>query len=199
MNIAVISFDDVDVSKGLTELAKLYKEKSPTFLLPVTTSTEVFTQSVLKTAIDNKIKVTCFFDSAVGLDHILKQADDISLTENPIGEVLHTLKPDDALAIVWDDSPESHVIVHGLEDLALDMWDITDGLDEIEHNDFDMTMDGEKLHQEMTETMGRLVDLMCAFVANTVMASLTEAVSEHIMMSEVDGDTKDIDPFKNLE
>lgn len=198
MNIAVISFKNHNVSIAIDELAEVYKDKNPTFLLPVMAPLENFTQSVLSTAIDNKIKVTCFFESAVGLDHILKQADDITLTENPIGEVLNNLKPGDALAMVWDDSPQAHVIVHGLEDLALDTWDITDGLDEIDIDD-DFSLDDEQMRIEMMNTLGKFVDIFAGYVANLVMGSLSEAVAEHIKMSELDDDKKDIDPFKNFD
>jgi hypothetical protein len=198
MNIAVISFKNQDVSESMEELLQRYAGQNPTLLLPVMKPLETFTQSVLKTAIETKTKITCFFESAVGLDHILKQADDISLTENPIGSVIHHLKPGDALAIVWDDSPQAHVIVHGVEDLALDTWDLSDGLEELEVEDGDFSLDGDDIREEMIAAMGKFVDLLAAFVANLVMSSLSEAVAEHIMLSEEDGDTKDIDPFNNL-
>lgn len=198
MNIAVISFANHDATNGIHLLLEKYKDKNPTILLPVTKQTEEFVQSVLRDAIDKGVKVTCFFESAVGLDHILKQADDISLTENPVKEVVRHLKPGDAIGIVWDDSPQSHAIVHGVEDLALDVWDIYDGLDPVDTDDFDLSLDSDDIHKEMMATMGKFVDLMCAFVANLVMASLSEAVAEHIMMSE-DDDKKDIDPFNRME
>lgn len=199
MNIAVISFKNHDVTDGIESLAEVYEGRNPTFLLPVMVPLETFTQSVLKSAKENELKVNCFFESAVGLDHILKQADDITLTENPIGEVLHNLKPGDALAIVWDDSPQAHVIVHGLEDLALDTWDITEGIDPIEMDDYDFSLDNDQIRDEMLQAMGRFVDLMCNFVGNMVMASISEAVAEQIKMADSDSDKKDIDPFKKPE
>lgn len=198
MNIAVISFTNHDVTNGIELLLEKYGEKNPNILLPVTAKNEDFVQSVLRTAIDKKAKVTCFFESAVGLDHLLKQADDISLTENPVKEVVRHLKAGDALGIVWDDSPMAHSIVHGVEELALDVWDIYDGLDSVETDDFNLSLDSDDIHDEMMATMGKFVDLMCAFVANLVMASLSEAVAEHIILSE-DDDKKDIDPFNRME
>ena len=198
MNIAVISFSDVDVTDGVNLLANHYKDKNPRILLPVLKPNEKFTQSVLKSSLENELKITCFFESAVGLDHILKQADDITLSEHPVKESVDHLKAGDALAIVWDDGPLCHVIVHSIEDLALDTWDITDGLDELQLDDIGFDMDADNLHDEMISTMGKFVDLMCAFVASTVMNSLSEAVAEHIMLSEEDDGKKDIDPFNNL-
>lgn len=199
MNIAVFSFKNRNVDNGINLLVEKYKDKNPNILLPVLKHTEEFTQSVLRSAIDNKAKVTCFFESAVGLDHLLKQADDISLTDNPVKEVLRHLKPGDAVGIVWDDSPQAHFIVHSLEDLALDTWDIYEGLDSIEAEEFDFSLNEETLHEEMISTMGKFIDLMCAFVASTVMNSLSEAVAEHIMTAEEDIDKKDIDPFEEME
>lgn len=199
MNIGIISFSDHDVTKGVELLIEKYKDKNPTILLPVLKHDNKFSQSVLRPAIDHGVPVTCFFESAVGLDHLLKQANDISLTENPIKEVIRHLKPNDAMAMVWDDSPQAHFILHGTEDLALETWDIYDGMDVLETEDFDFPFGEQELHTEMIATMGKFVDLMCAFVAQTVMTSLSEAVAEHIMLADEDGDIKDIDPFNNME
>lgn len=198
MNIAVVSFKDFDVSEGLTLLLNKYKGKTVNFFLPVLKKDEEFIQSVLRTAINNNVKVNCFFESAVGLDHLLKQADDITLTENPVKEVIRHLKPGDSVAMVWDDSPQAHYVLHSVEDLALDTWDIFEGLEELDIDDFDIPLDGDEIHDQMIATMGKFVDLMCAWVANTVMQSLSEAVAEHIIMSDEDDDKKDIDPFNNL-
>ena len=199
MNIGVFSFKDIDVSDGVSELINKYRDKNPTILLPVLKSDDVFCQSVLRTAIDLKVKVNCFFVTAVGLDHILKQADDIVLTENPIKEVLRQLKTEDSIGIVWDDTPSNHLILHSVEDLALDVWDITDGLDEVDIDDWNFDLDEKNLHREMHDALGKFVDLMCAFVANTVMNSLSEAVAEHIALADEDGDIKDINPFDDEE
>lgn len=199
MNIGVFSFKDIDVSEGIEEMLDKYRDKNPTILLPILKSDDKFSQSVLRTALDMNIKVNCFFVSAVGLDHILKQADDIVLSENPVKEVLRQLKQGDSIGIVWDDSPSNHIILHSVEDLALDVWDITDGLDRVEVDDWDFDMDEKKLHDEMHATLGKFIDLMCAFVASTVMASLGEAVAEHIALAEEDGDIKDVNPFEDEE
>ena len=58
-------------------------------------------------------------------------------------------------------------------------------------------MDAAQLHAEMMASLGRFVDLMCAFVAENVMSSLSEAVAEHISQEEID--KKDINPFDDEE
>jgi hypothetical protein len=199
MNIAVFSFKDIDVSDGVSELINKYRENNPTILLPILRTDDKFSQSVIRTAIDLGVKVNCYFVSAVGLDHILKQADDITLAENPVKEVLRQLKQGDSVGMVWDDSSSCHYILHATEDLALDTWDVTDGLDTIENDDWDFDLDEESLHNEMISTMGKFVDLMCAFVANTVMQSLSEAVAQHIALADEDGDIKDVNPFDDEE
>lgn len=199
MNIAVFSFKDIDVSDGVSELINRYRDKNPTILLPIVKTDDNFSQSVIRTAVDLNVKVNCFFVSAIGLDHILKQADDISITENPVKEVLRQLTQGDSVGMVWDDSPSNHFILHATEDLALDIWDITEGLDKIDSDGWDFDFDEKTLHAEMHATLGKFIDLMCAFVANTVMNSLSEAVAEHIALAEEDGDIKDINPFDDEE
>ena len=114
-------------------------------------------------------------------------------------ETLRALTPKDEIAIVWDDSPQSHFVIHFVEDLALEMWDISDGLIALDEDIMGMELDKDELHDELLETMGKFVDLMCAFVANAVMDSLGQAVAEHIMMAEEDSDKRDFNPFKDLE
>ena len=90
--------------------------------------------------------------------------------------------------------------MHGTEDLALDTWDIYDGCSSLEIEDPFSSMgmmDAAQLHAEMMASLGRFVDLMCAFVAENVMSSLSEAVAEHI--SQEDIDKKDINPFDDEE
>lgn len=197
MKIALFSFKNHDVTEGVSKLIEKYKNNNPSILIPVRAEQEEFVQSVLTVSIKNKIPVTCFFENAVGLDHLLKQANDISLSENPVKDVMRNLEPGDAMGMVWDDSPGAHIILHSLEDFALDTWDITEGLDPIETDEDVFGLSEEMIHEEMTATMGKMIDLMCAFVASTVMKSLSQAVAEHIMNAEEE-ENKEIDPFKDL-
>jgi hypothetical protein len=195
MNIAVISFKDVDVTLGIQELIQTYGEDKPIFFLPLTKSYNLFTQSVIDTCRSNGVEVHCFFPNANGFEDLLTQADDIILTDNPVKEVLRQLTTNDSLGIVWDDSPQAHFALHSVEDLAIDVWDITDGLDPIElEPDAYEGMDSRDLHDAMHKHLGMFIDLMAAFVAETVMDSLSEAVAQHIIEAET---KRDVSPFKD--
>jgi hypothetical protein len=132
-------------------------------------------------------------------DLIRKETEKMPITviDNPVKEVLLQLSTGDSLSLVWDDSPQAHFALHTVEDLALDTWDITDGLDvlEISPDDF-ADMSTNELHDSMMKHLGMFVDLLAAFVAETVMESLSEAVAEHMLDAET---KKDISPFKDEE
>ena len=197
MKIAVISFQDIDVTEGMDDLFDKYGVEQTTVLLPILKRDREFTQSVVQACLDHGVKIHCYFTDAEGLDHILKQADDITVIDNPVKEVLLQLGSSDSLALVWDDSPQAHFALHTVEDLAIDTWDITEGLDvlEIEPDNFD-DMSPNELHNQMFKHLGMFVDLLAAFVASTVMDSLSEAVAEHIIDSET---KRNISPFKDEE
>lgn len=192
MNIAILATDDLDVSKGMKLLLEKYADKNPTIHLAVLGEDNDFYQSVIRTCIDKNAKINAYFSSAEGLDHILKQADDITVTDNPIKEVLHHLSPGDAMGVIWDDSEEIHYAVHTVEDLALDTWDLVDGLTEVMDPECD-DMDSNELHDIMMASLGQFVDAMCAFVSNAVMEALSQAVAEHIMDAE---NLNEINPFE---
>jgi hypothetical protein len=197
MKIAVISFKDIDVSLGIEDLLENYGSEDVTVLLPILKKDKEFTDSVIRTCKENGIKIHCYFTTAEGLDEFLTQADDITVIDNPVKEVLHQLGSSDALGIVWDDSPQAHFALHTVEDLAVETWDITDGMDilEIEPDDY-ADMSSNELHDQMFKHLGMFVDLLSAFVASTVMDSLSEAVAEHIIDSET---KRNISPFKDEE
>ena len=195
MKIAIISFQDIDVTDGMDDLFDKYGVENTTVLLPVLKRDREFSQSVVQSCIDHGVKIHCFFTNAEGLDHILKQADDITVIDSPVKEVLLQLNTGDSLGLVWDDSPQAHFALHTVEDLALDTWDITDGLDilEIEPDSIE-DMSENELHDAMHKHLGLFVDMMAAFVASTVMNSLSEAVAEHLRDSET---KRDISPFRD--
>ena len=120
MNLAIISLQDKDVSNGVSELLDKYHDKDLIVHLPVLKTDKQFSQSVIRTCLDKKVKVIAYFVSANGLDHLLKQADDISVSDNPVKEVLHQLNAGDSLGLVWDDSPTLHYAIHAIEDLAIE-------------------------------------------------------------------------------
>jgi len=180
VKIAIFSTENLDISKGIDQLITKYSEQSPEILFPVKVGQDDFSQSVIRKCLENRVKVTIYFKDATNLDHLLKQADDITICDEPVNEVLHQLSPGDAVGIVWTDSLEDHLVLHTLEDLALDVWDVTDGIDQIEIDDAFESMDPDDLHDAMHKTFGILLDMMAAYVATTVMDSLGQAVMEHL-------------------
>jgi hypothetical protein len=195
MKVAVISYQDIDVTDGMDDLFDKYGVENTTVLLPILKRDKQFSQSVVRACLDHGVKVHCFFTSAEGLDHLLKQADDVTVSDNPVKEVLLQLSTGDSLSLVWDDSPQAHFALHSVEDLAIDVWDITDGIDpiELEAEDYG-DMDATELHASMHKHLGMFVDLLAAFVAETVMSSISEAVAQHIMEAET---KRDVSPFRD--
>jgi hypothetical protein len=195
MKIAVFSNENIDVSKAIDELITKYSEQSPEVLFPVKANQELFTQSVIRKCLENKVKTTLYCVSAVGLEQAIMQVDGSVTCEEPLQEVLRQLSPGDAVGIVWTDSMTDHLILHTVEDLALDTWDITDGIDPIEMEDPYGDMDAEQLHEAMHKTVAVLVELMSAYVASTVMDSISQAVMERIRNDIFARDSKLEFPF----
>lgn len=204
MNIAIFSFKNNDYSKGIKELLEEYVDEEVTVLVPILNPLPKFFQSVVKTVTERKLKhakttLKFFFVSAEGYDEYLKYADDLVVTDSPMKEILRTLTSDDMVGIAWTDTAPCHYILHSIEDLGIEALDISNDLTPIESDEFDYELDGEELHTELIDTMGKFVDLLAAFVANTVMESLGQAVAEHILNSEDESDKKDFNPFKDME
>jgi len=197
MKIAVFSEDDLDVSLGIDQLLTKYSEQSPEVLFPVKTNYEYFSQSIIRKCLENQVKVTAFLSDATDVGHIIKQVDSFVVCEDPVNDLLRQLSTGDAVGIVWTDSLTDHLIIHTVEDLALDTWDITDGMDPIEmdENSF-LGMDPDDLHDGMHKALGVFVDMMSAFIASTVMESLGQAVVQHLNEQV---DKKDISPFDDEE
>jgi hypothetical protein len=190
MNIAVISFQDVCVDEGMLKLINKYgKDKELRVLLPVTGSENHFAESVMDVCRDHSIKVTCFIVNAIDIDHILLNADDIVITDNPVKEIVRQITVEDALGIVWDDSPQAHFILHAIEDFGIEVWDITEGLDQIE---VEFTESQEDVYKAMMDSMAIFVEHMADYIMTSVLDVLAETVAKRI---EEDG--KDILPFKD--
>jgi len=197
MKIAVFSEDDLDVSLGIDELLTKYSEQSPEVLFPVKTNYNDFSQSIIRKCLANQVKVTAFLSDATDVGHIIKQVDSFVVCEDPVNDLLRQLSTGDAVGIVWTDSLTDHLILHTVEDLALDTWDITDGMDpiELDENQF-LGMDPDELHDGMHKALGVFVDMMSAFIASTVMESLGQAVVQHLNEQV---EKKDISPFDDEE
>jgi hypothetical protein len=198
MNIAIVSFKDIDAYEGISGLLDYYEEEDVTLLVPILKPLPTFFGSVIKAAKEQSAKITFFFVNTEGYDQFLKYGDDLVITDAPIKESLRTLTSNDTLGIVWDDSTPAHFVIHSVEDLAIDAWDITDGFEPLDTEDFDINLDNDVIHEELVATMGKFVDLLATFVANTVMDSLGEAVAQHLLMSADEMDKKDFNPFEDL-
>jgi hypothetical protein len=190
MNIAVVSFQDVCVDEGILQLINKYgKDKELRVLLPVTGSENHFAESIMDVCKEHSIKVTCFIVNTMDIDHILLNADDIVITDNPVKEIIRQITTEDALGIVWDDSPQSHFILHAIEDFGIEVWDITDGLDQIE---VEFTESQEDTYKAMMDSMAVFVEHMADYIMTSVLDVLAETVAKRIQEDE-----KDIMPFKD--
>lgn len=191
MNIAVISFDDVCVDEGMAKLIDKYgKTNELNVFLPVTGSENHFAESVVQICKQKFIKVTCFIVNSMDIDHILKDADDIIISDNPVKEIIRQMTLDDVLGIVWDDSPQAHFVLHAVEDFGLDIWDISEGLDPLEI-DYSELSTGD-LYEEMMGKMHEFVSSMAEYVTSAVVDALSKSIDEHIAESE---NGRDISPF----
>ncbi|CAB4166939.1 hypothetical protein UFOVP964_38 [uncultured Caudovirales phage] len=197
MKIAIFSEDDLDVSRGLDMLITKYSEYSPEVIFPVKANQDRFTQSVIRKCLENSVKVSLYFSNAEGLEHLLKQTDEFMVCDDPVEEVLRQLSMNDAVGIAWVGSAEDHLILHTVEDLALDVWDISNGIEPIELDDDPfMGMGSDDLHDGLHKAVEVVVNLMAAYIASTVMESLGHAIAEHL---DEQMDNRDISPFDDMD
>ena len=189
MNIALISFDDVCVDEGLNKLIEKYGADIRVFI-PVTGNENHFAENVMDICKEHSIKVTCFITNAFDIDHILLNADDIVVTDNPVKEVVRQITPDDVMGIVWNGSPQAHIVLSSVEDYGIEVGDITEGIDKIEVDYSDESAD--ELYTAMMTSMTVFVEHMADYIMTTVLDVLALEVAKHI---EEGG--KDISPFKD--
>lgn len=186
--IAIISFDDdADVTRAVEELAERYPHAE--FLVPVV-EYGVFAKSALRAVFDTGT-YQLFFSENASIDDYAVEADDITFCSNPIKEILRQLNSGDVLGIVWDESMEAHTVLHSLEDFALDMWDITDGLDAIEI-DYSDASETDELFDVMTNTLNLFAESLAAYVTSAVLDVLTDTIRERLEEEET---MRDISPF----
>jgi hypothetical protein len=67
MKIAIFSNENLDVSKAIDDLITKYSEQSPEVIFPVKAKQEIFSQSVMRKCLENKVDATVYCISAVGL------------------------------------------------------------------------------------------------------------------------------------
>ena len=185
--IAVISFDEsADVTEGLELLFEKYDE--PHVMLAVS-SNNSFVRTALKAMLSYDVSFTLYVSETEGIEHIPHE--NITICSNPIKEVIRQVQPHDVLAMVWDDSLESHAVLHSLEDYGLEMWDITEGLDVIEI-DYDSDSNTDELYDIMTTTLDLFAESLAAYVTSAVLDVLTDTIRERLAEED---DMKDISPF----
>ena len=185
--IAVISFEDnADVTEGLELLLEKYDE---VHVMLAVSGNNNFVRTALKAMLSYDITFTLYVSETEGIEHIPHE--NITICSNPIKEVMRQIEPHDVLAMVWDDSLESHAVLHSLEDYGLEMWDITDGLDIIEI-DYDDDRETEELYDIMTTTLNLFAESLAAYVTSAVLDVLTDTIRERLAEED---DMKDISPF----
>lgn len=189
MNLALISFNDIDITTGLVQLIQKYGSDTK-LLVPIIHDTEKFYGSIIKVCKEKEVSLSFVFASADGLDHLLKNADDLVVADNPVKEVLRNLTPDDALAVVFDDSAQAHFAVHAVEDLGIDIWDVTSGITRIEididddEEDF-MNMSTGELRESVHDAVINMVDVMAAYIAGLVMDALSQGMLESALKKDI--------------
>lgn len=185
--IAVISFDEsADVTDGLELLFEKYDE--PHVMLAVSSNNN-FVRTALKAMLSYDVSFTLYVSETEGIEHIPHE--NITICSNPVKEVIRQVQPHDVLAMVWDDSLESHAVLHSVEDYGLEMWDITDGLDAIEV-DYDDDSNTDELYDIMTTTLNLFAESLAAYVTSAVLDVLTDTIRERLAEED---DMKDISPF----
>lgn len=152
MRLLIISYQDVDVTKGLRDLLKM----------PNHTINEIVAPLSLGKAFSEGIVV-------VADEH------DLALTEAPLVSVmLNDLRPDDILAFVWDDSELVHKAYLSTEDHGLSTWDISDGLAAIE-----AVAEEDDLEEEVVSAFLNLMDAMTDYITENVMTMIEHRL-EHM-------------------
>ena len=189
MKIAIFSEKDKDAREGTLQLLTKYASKSPEVIFPATEETRTFTTSIINLCKQLGITTTAYSD------HEDTLADTTEYSSDPVISVIHQLTVGDAVGIMWTDSDDDHFVLHSVEDLALDVWDITAGLTAVETHPVS-GLDPEHIRDVLLEAMEDFVDLLATYVATTVMDSLGKAVAEHITEAL---DKKDISPFGEEE
>ena len=187
--IIVLPFKDGDVKDGLRRLIQLNKDATVVFPF---TELPKFTKSLTKVLEETNVKYHLFFtDGNDAIDNLVLRAHDITMCLNPMKEITREITSEDVLAMVWEDSIEAHLVLHAVEDLAIESWNIDDGLEpiEVEFSDDD---ESDMLYEEMQEALSSFIEAFATYITNGVLNTLSKAVEERL---REDMGKKDIDPF----
>lgn len=189
MKIAIFSEQDKDAHDGALQMLTKYASKSPEVIFPVSANNQKFAASVANLCKQLGIHTTAY------TSHPFTLADEIEFAEDEVTAVIHQLEKGDAIGIMWTDSDHDHFILHSVEDLALDVWDITEGLATVEsHNT--LPLDPDALRDALMDSFEEFVDVMATYVAAMVLNSIGQAVEESLLDML---DKKDISPFDESE
>lgn len=187
--IVVMPFKDGDVKEGMRRLIQLNKDAVVIF--PVM-DLPVFRASMTNILEETGVKYHLFFtDGSDAIDGLVLKAHDITMCINPLKEITREITADDVLAMVWEDSIEAHLVLHAVEDLAIEAWNIDDGLEPIEV-DYDDNDESDLLYEEMQEAMSTFIEAFATYVTNGILNTLSKAVEERL---REDMGKKDINPF----
>lgn len=186
--IIVLPFKDGNVSEGLRRLIQL--NNNAVVVFPVMDLPE-FTSSAMKALEETGAKYHLFFtDGSENIDNLVLKAHDITMCGNPMKEIVREITSDDVLGLVWEDSIEAHLTLHAVEDLAVETWNIEDGLEVIE---VDLDEDeSDLLYEEMQEALTNFIEAFATYLTNGILETIANAVEERL---REDMGKKDIDPF----
>ena len=187
--IVVLPFKDGDIKEGMRRLIQLNKDA--VILFPVM-DLPVFRASMTNIIEETGVKYHLFFtDGSDGIDDLVLKAHDITMCGNPLREMTREITAEDVLAMVWEDSIEAHLVLHAVEDLAVETWNIDNGLEPIEV-EFDDDDESDMLYEEMQEAMSNFIEAFATYITNGVLTTLSKAVEERL---REDMGKKDINPF----
>lgn len=188
--IVVLPFKDADVQEGLRRLIQL--NPGTTVVLPVAPALSVFTASSLQVLTETKANYHLFFtDGDEGIDNLILNAQDITMCNNPMKEILREITSEDVLAMVWDESIEAHLALHAVEDFAIETWNIEEGLEVIEV-DFDEDDDTDILYEEMQESLSNFIEAFATYLTAGVLDVLSKTIEAKIKEDE---GKRGINPF----
>lgn len=187
--IVVLPFKDGDVNEGMRRLIQLNKDAI--VLFPVI-DLPAFRKSMTTVLEETNSKYHLFFtDGNDDIDDLVLKAHDITMCLNPLKELTREITADDILAMVWEESIEAHLVLHSVEDLAIETWNIEDGLEAIEV-EFDDDDESDMLYEEMQEAMSNFIEAFATYITDGVLKTLSKAVQERLKEDE---GKKDINPF----
>ena len=186
--IIAIGFKDVNVSEGFLRLLQVHPDS--VVVIPIMNNPE-FIRSVVQSTKLHDLKYHLFFsEGGIDIDEWAISADDLTICANPVKEVVKSVTSEDIIAFSWDDSIESHVILHSVEDFGVETWNVDGGLQpiEIDHDEPDSTA----LYQDMQEKLSDFIESFSTYLIAGLLDTITEVFKTKL---QEDSRTKDIDPF----